>query len=228
MQVEWDSKTIKFGECIGFATYADIPGITKIHFLGAASIAGFDLEQMADLQELSFPNLVSIDPLNTQGGFFYCSDSPSLTTVDFSSLTTIGGYFYCADNDSLITVDLSSLTIDGGYLNCSSNASLTTLNLSALTTIGGNFRCSNSPSLTTVDISAITSLSGNVYCSNCALNAASMENILHALVGLGAGYTGKTINLDGGTNAGLSSLSVQGQADYATLVARPNTVTINA
>ena len=50
---------------------------------------------------------------------------------------------------------------------------------------------------------------------NCALNTTSVELILRRCVL--AGVTTCTINLSGGTNAGLSSLSAQGQADAATL-----------
>jgi hypothetical protein len=61
--------------------------------------------------------------------------------------------------------------------------------------------------------------------SGCALNAASIENVLRRCVL--AGVTTCTIDLSGGTNAGLASLSVQGQSDYAALVTAGNTMSIN-
>lgn len=62
--------------------------------------------------------------------------------------------------------------------------------------------------------------------SNCALTAQSVNNILISWDVNGA--TGLTAGIDGGTNAGLSSLSAAGTTAYNNLIAKGWTITINA
>ena len=239
MQVAWDPTTLKLGEMLGFFTYGDLPGITKIQFLGTTSLAGFDIESMNDMTELDFPNLVSIDPTNVQGGYFYCDSNTALTSLSVPALASVGGYFNCSSNAALTSLSIPALASVGTTFYCDYNTALTSLSVPALASVGGDFTCSFNAALTSLSVPALASVGTTFYCesntalttvdvsswvptdgttidfSSCALNAASVELILRRCVL--AGVTTCTINLSGGTNAGLSSLSVQGQTDAATL-----------
>ena len=162
---------------LGTFTYGDIPGLTKLVVNATTSLAGYDIELCEDLEELSFPSLVSIDPLNVQDGYFSCYGNTALASLDLSALTTVSGYFNCYGNTALVSLNVSVWVPTDG---------------------------------TSID------------CSGCALSAAFVELILRRCVL--AGVLACTINLSGGTNAGLTSLNAQGQADAAALGAQ---LTIN-
>lgn len=68
-------------ELLGLSSFGSIPGLTEIIVNDASSLAGYDFETMDELTSLSFPNLVSIDPDNTQGGYLWISDCSSLTSL---------------------------------------------------------------------------------------------------------------------------------------------------
>lgn len=244
---------------LGTFTYDDIPGITKIVFNATTTNAGFDIEFLGDLVEMDFPNLVSIDPTNTQGGYFYCSGNSNLTTLSFPVLSNAWS-FNCNANaitalslPSLVTVgdalvfngnpiaavNLPLLSSVGDSLNGYST-SIATLSLPALATVGGNFNCSGNGLLTSVSLPALVSASGNLFdlhncgalvtldvsswvpqggkttnLSGCAFDAASVEGVLRRFVL--AGVATGTLDISGGTSAGVASLNAQGQADAATL-----------
>lgn len=188
-----------FGLMSSYGGGVDIPGLLGLIWNGTTTQAGFFVTGLTAIQSISCPNLVSIDPTGTDGTFD-CSSCSALTTLSLPVLTTVGGQlllYFCS--------------------------SLTTLDLSALTTIGGQLKSNNCTALTTVDVSSWVPTDGTTIDFNvCALNATSVELILRRCVL--AGVTTCTINLSGGTNAGLASLSAQGQADAATLGAQ---LTIN-
>ena len=102
------------------------------------------------------------------------------------------------------------------YFNCNRNAVLTTLSLPLLASVGDYFYCYANTGLTTVDVSSWLPTDGTIiFFNGNALNATSVELILRRCVL--AGVTTCGIDLSGGTNAGLVSLSPQGVADAATL-----------
>lgn len=95
-----------------------------------------------------------------------------------------------------------------------------------LTTIVGNCELNSNPALTTVSLPLWVPTNGTeINFFDDALSSGSVAHILARCVA--AAVTTCVIDLSGGTNAGLASLSAQGQADYATLVAAGNTVIIN-
>lgn len=314
-KVRWIPRNINIFSMIGFFTYGDLPGVTQVTFLGSSTLAGFDFEYTASITDIEFPNLASIDPLNTQSGYvacignsglvtvnlpllasapgyFLCRNNTALTTLNtpafvtiggecscdgntslgtlsfpslqsvggdfncygstllatcnFPNLETVGGAFYCYSNPALTTVDLSSLTAVANAFEFYNNTSLTTLDLSSLTSEGGDFKCYGNTSLVSLNLHSAVTFAYNCYCygntslttvdlaswiptdgstirfDGCALNAASVQLILRRCVL--AGVTTCTINLSGGTNAGVASLNAQGQTDAATLGAQ---LTIN-
>jgi hypothetical protein len=148
-----------------------------------------------------------------------------LPNISLPSLTAVGTDVFF-DNTSLQTISAPNLTSIGGGLFCDSSANLVSVDFQSLANVAGNVQLGNCPFLTTVDFSSLIMLNGKQYSfDQCALLAASVEQLLAR--GVASGITSGEIDLDSGTNAGLSSLSVQGQADYATLVGLGNTVNIN-
>jgi hypothetical protein len=87
--------------------------------------------------------------------------------------------------------------------------------------------------LATVTMPNIRHLRDGVALTGNALSVTSVENILATLVGLdGTNGTsiygkGKTVNLSGGTSAGLAALSAAAIANKDALIARGCTVTLN-
>lgn len=152
-------------------------------------------------------------------------DITLVTTLDFSGLrAVIGGSLFLDASFVLSSVDLSNLILVSGSIHFSAS-SLTSLSLPLLVTIGGDLLADNT-ALISVSIPALTLFNGSIYAfDGSALNAASVAGILAR--GIASGVTSATIRLDGGTNAGLSSLSAQGQLDYAALVTAGNTMTSN-
>jgi hypothetical protein len=93
MQVAWTPTSVKLGEGLGFFAYGPIPGWVTGVFDQSTSINGFDIEMQDDLVSLSFPNLVSIDPLNTAGGYFTVNGCPLLTTLSLPLFVQDSGAF---------------------------------------------------------------------------------------------------------------------------------------
>ena len=98
------------------------------------------------------------------------------------------------------------------------------MNLEALVTVGDTFDLYNNSALASLNVPLWIPTNGtNIDFSSSALNAISIQQVLRRLVL--AGVTTCTIDLSGGTNAGVASLNAQGQADVVTLGAQ---LTINA
>lgn len=158
-----------------------------------------------------FPNLVSISDFNVAG-------AASLTTVDLSALTSASNNIDATDCTALTTFDVTALTTVGGLF-ITGCTSLASLDISALVNLGNTLDASGCTALTSVLCAAMVPAEGcNITFNGDALTATSVELILRRCVL--AGLTTATIDLSGGTNAGTSSLSAQGQADVATLGAQ--------
>lgn len=195
--------------------------LTTVDFSSLATVSGqLNLSSCASLVNLSLPVLSDLT-----GGDTNFSSMTLLQTASLPSLTAAGGLDF-PDCDALTSVDLSAL-VTGTYLNFAPCALLPSLDLSALTTLTGDMTFNDCVALTTFLIPNLVIVNGTTLnFNNCALNAASVALILARCVA--AGVTTCTIDLSGGTSAGLLSLSAQGQADYATLFAAGNTITLNA
>lgn len=240
MQVAWTPTSTKLGEHIGFFSFGDmgLPGPTPITFDHAIAVAGYDIEGDANVTELHWPNLVSIDLGNLQGGYIALSGLSALTTVSFASLVATGADFGITgaplltsfsapllatigttigiNSTGLAALSLPSLATVGSQLSLSSNNNLVSISLPALITVTSTFSGNNCPLLTTVSAPLWVPTDGTTINFNaCALSATSVQQILRRCVL--AGVTTCTIILDGGTSAGTASLNAQGQADVATL-----------
>jgi hypothetical protein len=148
------------------------------------------------------------------------------TSYEFPTLETLNGSFNVAFSSTLQSISLPSLVTVTGTINLDSDIVLTTLDISNLVTIGADFNGSNSTLLATILCGSWVPTNGrNIYFTDCALSKTTMELILRRLVL--AGVTTCDIGLTGGTNAGLASLSAQGQADAATLTGLGNAFAMN-
>lgn len=227
MQVAWTPTNVKLGEELGFFTFGDIPGITSITFNQATSIAGFDIESTTAITSLSWPNITSIDLLNTQGGYVRIDSNATLTSISFPLLNAIGGGNFAILNNPLLTsLSVPSFASAGASLFINSNTSLVAISLPALTTVTGAFLFTGNTSLTTLSTPVYLPTNGSsISGTNCALSATSVNNMLHRCVLQPTwGNAGESIDLSGGTNAAPSG---QGIADKATLIGRGATVTTN-
>lgn len=181
-------------------------------------------------------------------GDFGADDPGAVTSLDLSGLKRVYGGLFIDTMSSLTTVNLDSLVSVGGIF-LFSTSTMALISLPVFTTLGGTITANTCPNLTTfsaplwatasadlqLDNNVLTSISipslvlgnGQTYAfDNNALSAASVELILARAVA--STVTTASIFLNGGTNAGLASLSVQGQTDYAALITAGNTVNINA
>lgn len=155
--VRWEPAELDLPNMIGLYAYGDLPGVTSLTFNQTTSIAGFDIEGMEDLETLSFPNLVSVDPDNTQYGYLFFADLPSLASVNLPLYKTAGGPFGCIYCDVLTSLALPSLETIGQHFRIENNPSIETMDLSSFETVGENLNIAVNESLTTLDLSALTS-----------------------------------------------------------------------
>lgn len=169
---------------------------------------------------------LSLPALTAFTGTLSASSCPSLQTVSLGALTN-AVELHLASNTILTSVDLSALTTVGYLLTFAGCTLLGNLTLTALSALGSG----------SVDLSGCTALSsltlsGNVSttdgfsfnASGCALDEASVDNVL-ASFAAGLGATTGTIDLSGGTNA----IPTDGAAntDYVSLTGAGITVNIN-
>ncbi len=204
---------------------------------------------------LSFSNnnttttTIAMDALvSTQGGIAICSSAniagtlrmSACTSISFNSLDTInGGLIICggvggaavlvARMDVLNTVNVPSLKhVNGNIEICALDSASVPTTSTTLT----------NPLLATVSFPALLSC-GHCFIRNSALSVASVRAIIQRLAfmdGVNAGTTAwssKTLNLSGGTSAGLAAAVTADpttQAAYTLLTTSPrsNTIVMNA
>jgi hypothetical protein len=211
------------GSQVGLSQPADIPGLISLTVTAATTDTGYLFQTLLTATSISFPNLTTVDPANAHYIGINISYNDSLTSISLPNLTTIPASLNLQANPALTSLDLTSLTTAGPLTFSGTN--LTALALPALVTCG-NIYADFITALADVLLPVWIPTGGNnVSFRYCALTAASVEIILRQCAL--AGVMSMTIQLDGGDNAGLASLSPQGQADYAALIAAPNYIDIN-
>jgi hypothetical protein len=189
----------------------------------------FSPTTMAALTSMSFPVLTNV------GSNFNPSTMAALTTFSFPELQSIGSAFSPTTMASLVTINLPALEIIVGAASITNMAALTTVDLPAMVEYGstidfhtGNGNLANCVLGTNGTLLSIAGATINI--SGQKLTAAAVNAILSLLVSLnGSGGTtlwgsGKTLTINGGTNAAPTG---QGITDKATLIARGATVTTN-
>jgi len=186
-----------------------LPALTSALLDKLTAAGSMTLTTLPMLPSLSFPSLV------TCPGVFIHSNA-ALTSISLPVFTS-SATFSLYNNPSLVSVDLGALqTFTTDRANFFGNTSLPTLDLPSLVTAFGGLDAHGDASLTVFNAPLWVPTDGTqISFAGCALDAASIEQILSRCVA--AGVTTCTIDLSGGSNAGLASLSAQGQTDAATL-----------
>lgn len=194
-------------------------GDTDNTFGGAIQNLVFMVASLDDTDtKVSFPSLTTV--LSD----LQLTDCPAVTSISFPSLVTFltGGLLF-SGMPSLTDVSMPVLTSIAANLEIDSdsgeNSSLESLSFPSLVSVQGSVFCGANPRLTSVSFPNWVPTDGGIRIvfSECALSVASMEHIIHRC--FLAGLTFTQILLDGGTNAGLSSLSAQAQAEAAAISA---------
>ena len=210
-----------------------LPACTTLNFPKLTTVAdanGFSLSPMTSLTTLGFPELTTV------AGGFSLNNMPSLTTLSFPKLTTVGNGFSLINMPSLTTVSFPKLTtlgILGGSFFITNMSALTTLSFPSMITYGVAISLTNLTNITSCvlgNIGTLKSINGSVTVSGMKLTQSSVDGILALIASLDGTNgttswgTGKTLNLNGGTNA---APSASGSTSKATIVARGGTVTTN-
>jgi len=175
------------------------------------------------IEHLSFPHLTTIGLIqNFQG--------PSIKTLSLPSLNMVSGIFGFNNMVNLTSITFGTLiyldqfSLTGAPLLTSLNLYCDTIAQSLI--IGP---CATLKTFTTT----VRRLGGNFTITGCALDAASVTNTLARLVAMNGKNgtseygSGKTVDLSGGTSAGLAALTPAAIADKNALIARGCTVTLN-
>ncbi|MFA5264920.1 MAG: hypothetical protein WC378_13940 [Opitutaceae bacterium] len=188
--------------------------------------SSFGPNGMASLTTLSGPELVTV------GGPFQPGSMAALTTLSFPKLMYSAG-ISISSMASLTAISLPEFVSASGTVAINSMPALTTISLPNLvSTAGYIYGNSSNGNITTVDLSALKTLGTGTIISFAGqkLTQASVDHIL-ARVALMDGTngtmvfgTGKTLVLNGGTNA---TPSATGLANKAIIVARGATVNTN-
>jgi hypothetical protein len=223
------------------------PGVTTCSFPSLTHVLGnqvhgnigFIISGSSGLASVLVPSMVEACLISITG-------PDVLTTLSFPALTAIrvyvfasgssGGTLVVATHASLTTLSLPLCTlIEGtGGMVVSVCGALTTINIASLQRCLGPITCNfSNGAISTVNFppaGTLLQVGGNVHFGSQALTEASVDAILVSLASLDGtnGTTaygaGRTVTLNGGTNA---APSVTGTAARAVLLARGATVNVN-
>lgn len=197
--------------------------LTTLTFPDCTTLFGLRLIADSGLTTVSFPSLTTVN--GTLGGAAFAIQQCPLASLSVPLLATVDSTL-AVDNSNLTVFSAPALTSVNGFFAVRTSATITSINLPNLVTTNFGFLVNGNTSLTTLNIGSYapgpTQLANLIDCSNCALNAASVNLMLHRCVV--SGLTGCTINLSGGTS---SPPTGQGIIDAATLSASGNTVSHN-
>jgi hypothetical protein len=202
--------TLSFPELVsvgGTCSPNTMASLTTLSFPELVSVGGAcSPATMASLTTLSFPKLTYV------GGACSPNTMASLTTLSYPELISIGSACSPATMASLTTLSFPKLTYVGGACNPNAMASLTTLSFPKMVTFGSTIAInSNLDNITSIILGTIGTLKtitgATINCSGQKLTAECVDGILALLVSLDgtSGTTlwgaGKTLTINGGTNA---------------------------
>ena len=220
-------------ESVGFGISASITGPIGV---GADSIYGFNTL-------IVFKTNASTTAA-TAWGSFSGSNSFSITGIDAKTLIFTNFFCSCNNLTNALTGAAgalgSRLTTVKGFncqsLNASGITSITGLpgivnfsNFSLAVGTSGSFTCNGCPALTTMENVYIRAFNtgSTVSIQGAALSATSVNSLLENAASLISAGSSATLNLSGGTSAGVSLLTTAGAAARAALIAAGWTVTLN-
>ena len=155
-------------------------------------------------------------------GSLFLDTMASLTSVNLDSLESIGVDFLLSIS-GMVALSLPSFAVLGNTITANFCPNLATLTAPLWVSAGGDVEF-DSNVITSISIPSFVMQNGKTYAfDNNGMPAAGVEHILRR--GVLSGVTSATIVLD--NNATLSSLSVQGQTDFTTLLIAGNSITID-
>lgn len=123
------------------------------------------------------------------------------TTLDFPTLVLAYGVFVFRDSPNLVSINTPILRKFYSDVNCQNCPALTGMSLPLLESFGGQVNFFNDTALSSFSIpGALYPNSFNVDMFGCALNAASVNQIIHRAAANPSGVSG-SMNLTGGSSA---------------------------
>lgn len=143
------------------------------------------------------------------------------------SMTSVGGVTINS-YVGLPVIDFNSLTLFSGRLIWTDSPGITEFNFPVMTSyVALVFDIRNNTTLTTVTLPVVIFANTGiiVVATNCALSPTSIEGFLRR--GVLSGLTTANLDFTGGTSATLAQLTLQGQADAATLTLAGCTLNFN-
>lgn len=209
---------------VGLSLFLGSNKITGAFSLPALVSTGTDFQAQSNTIMTS----LSVPLLTTVSGNFQISGCSALTSINFNSLQTVGAQMVFNTETSLTSFSFPALTSVNNDMDFSGCTALTSASFAALTTLNPqNFFSMNGSGctlLSTLSIPVLASVTdGFTFTMNaCALNAASVNLVLHR--GVAWGVVSSDFELAAGTNAAPSG---QGIVDKATLIGLGNTVNTN-
>lgn len=153
---------------IGIFSFGPMDAANTTFFAAhATSVAGFDFPGTSNLTSVLLPNLVSIDPLNIQGGLLSIQNCPAVAMLSVPKLSYIGGICILSPSNPAIAQALTSISLPSLVTVAGVNStlglsfgstSLLSFSAPALATIIGNLSFSTNVTLTTLSFPSLTSI----------------------------------------------------------------------
>jgi hypothetical protein len=208
------------------------------------ALTGFSVPQLTTVGGNFSPSTMtaltgfSAPQLTTVGGAFQPGGLTALTSISMPQLSTVGANLTCTNMNNLVSLNLPQLSRIGANINMPTTSvpALSGFSLPSITGIVGAIAITPTAGRFSGLFfgTGLRNVGGNVTITNQRLILPSVENILIRLAALNgtAGTTvygaGRTVNLSGGTSAGVAALGSAASGARATLLARTVTVTMNA
>jgi hypothetical protein len=143
---------------LGSYTVSDIPTLSNIIINAETNLGGYTFNACLTLSEIHLPNLLSIDPTQTQYGQLWITSNPALTVIEAPLLTETGGDLSASYNATLPALDLPLFTTAHSQLFCTDNPSLTSINVPLLTTVSAALYVQHDPLLTILTLPSLTTI----------------------------------------------------------------------
>lgn len=168
--------TTPLGSRIGYNTTGDL-GVASFSSTQKHNLGGVLITSTSTLLSIDFPNLIDIDPANTQEQSLVLENNSGLLTAEFPALTTIGNALNIQNNNALTSVSFSSLvSVPGGSIIVENNTALASLAFPALAPTDTVVSLTSNTALTSLSLPVVVMM-GQLYLHlNTALTSLSMPN----------------------------------------------------
>lgn len=218
--------------------FGNLTALTSVSFPKLKAANTLSINLIATLTGLSFPSLETVFTTMTLGG-------TSVGSISLPSLVTVGYGLTFTGSNAITTITVPELKVVGDAITVSNCPALTSFSVPKIESIGQSFMSAYDVIAITTNCAALTSFQlpntlkqvggastangfGNVTITSCALDQASVDNILVTLASLDgtngtSNFASRSVTITG-TSA---TPSATGLTAKATLQARGCTVTTN-